>query len=234
MKRNLLLCLLIFLTGCSAQYNLNITGNTYMEEVILTGSSSEENNALNRKWQIAYDKNIYNIGDEDTKTDEVYDYKYNGNMLTFSHQFSSNNYSDSTAASICFNKVTVNNYIDEIIISTSPKAECFNKYPNLTNITAKITTDKKVLSNNADSVSGNTYIWNLTKGNASNKAINMVLEDSGNRNPDSASSRKQKQKSDSKFTEKYAMYIFCSILLIVFLVAYAIYKKITKEDASID
>ena len=229
-KKYILICLLIFLTGCSAQYNLKITDGNYDEEIIITGSNSDENSALNRKWSIPYEKELYEIGDENSQTDRVYDYKYD-NGLVFSHQFTRGTIGSSTAISICYNTVTINDYDDNFVISTSATNNCFDKYPALTSITVNITVDKKVISHNADSVDGHTYTWKITKNDLSKQAINMVLENDYS-TYSKASAKKEDNKSNAK--DKYTMYIFYAILLVVFLTCYAIYKKITKDDESID
>lgn len=225
-------------TACTCEYNLTIEDGKFKENIKLTMQTDTEIKAINNKWTIPIDKEEYDIG-LDTATDykpkgKVYDYTVDENTLTLKNDFTIYDYNYATAPSLCYNKVTVNNSDGNTIISTSPKAECFDKYPSLTRVNVKITVDGKVISNNADSVSGNTYIWNLTKANASNKAINMILEGSNSSQNNNSASQKSKKQNDDSFVEKYARYIFCGALLIIFLLAYAIYKKITKDDESID
>ena len=62
-----------------------------------------------------------------------------------------------------FSKQAVFDYNDTTIISTAPKAKCFEENPPLTKVKVKITVDRPVISNNADSINGNTYIWNISK-----------------------------------------------------------------------
>ena len=62
------------------EYNLNITGNKYSEEVIITANTSEEINNINNEWKIPVDKEEYDYlgGDYSTTATAIGDtYKYN-------------------------------------------------------------------------------------------------------------------------------------------------------------
>ena len=45
---------------------------------------------------------------------------------------------------------------------------CFDTYPNLEKVTVKINVDFPVKEHNANSVSGNTYIWQIVRGKEDN------------------------------------------------------------------
>lgn len=228
---------LLFATGCTCEYNLKIDGDTYKEQIKLVSTNQEEASLFNKDWEIPANKEQSNIGEDPSTTDlninNIYKYNLLNNTLTFNYDFSQNKYQSSLAVAKCYNNLTVTNYENSIIISTPSKAICFDNYPSLDNVIVNITVDKKVISNNADSISGNVYTWKLNKNNASNKSINLVLNNSDAK-PSSGSSNNdnnpnQKQKKD------YTMYIFCGILLIVLLVGYLIFNKIkNKEDAMDD
>jgi len=240
MKKRILLIisLLLFATGCTCEYNLTIENNTYKEEITLTGETSEETSNFNNKWNIPVDIDEHNKpGDPESNIDfegDVYKYNLNGNTIKFNYDFTKNEYSKSTAVLNCYNKLTVSNYENSIVISTSSKAECFDKYPPLTSIKVNIKTNKKVTSNNADSINGNIYTWNITKENANNKPINLVLEnqelnkDNGGQNLPNNNLSKKEKKSD------YIMYIFLGILLVVMLSVYFIINKIKNKSDNMD
>lgn len=237
MKKRIILLIMILLltTGCTSEYNLTIDNNVYQEKVNINGITSDELSNLNRDWQIPIDKDEYNniSGDPSSEikiTGDTYSYNVSGNNLTFNYDFTRSTLNNSTAISICYDKATITNYEDSIVISTSSKVTCFNKYPYLTSIKVNITTDKSVTSHNADSVNGNTYIWNINKGNSTNKSINMIIN---NQEDDSQSQTTPGNNTNIESENKskdYTLYIFCVILLIVLLLGYFIFKKIINKN----
>ena len=127
-----LIIMILFLTGCECEYNLTINGNNYNEEVILTGDNSEEINSFDTNWEVPINKYVYNIGSDSDDTSvlssEKYDYTLKGNTLTFKYNFNNSSINTSTAISNCFNSVTINNYEENTIISTSTGAICLDKH----------------------------------------------------------------------------------------------------------
>lgn len=228
---SVLLILLLLTTGCTSEYNLTIDGSSYNEEIILTGSSSSELANFNNKWQIPVDKDDYNSINDDPSTqievDNPYKYRLSGNNLTFYNDTTISGIASSTAFSFCFNQSTIKNYQDTIIISTSSKAACFDKYYDLTSLKVNITTDKPVKSHNADSVRGNTYTWNINRNNYQDKAINMVI---ANEQKLSSTENNPKEEQEIKKKDNYTIYIFCIILLLIIIFIYNIVKKIKEND----
>ena len=126
-----LIILLLITTGCTCQYDLTIENGVYKEKVTLTADNDEEAANFNNEWKIVTDKEEYEIGlgsdgGYEPKGD-LYSYNLTGNNLTFTHDFTKNEYSNSTAAYNCYKLLTVSNYSESIIISTSQKALCFEK-----------------------------------------------------------------------------------------------------------
>lgn len=234
---NILLIMLLLTTGCTCEYNLRIDNDTYKEEVILKADNSEELSNFNNKWQISIDKNESNIGTDPSATEEptsngMYKYNLTGNNLVFTYTFPINQYTYSTAVSKCYNNLTTTNYNNSIIISTSSNAICFDNYPNLNNVIVNITVDRNVISNNADSVSGKTYTWNLNKSNANNKSIDLILDNSNEESKTTDNNNPNKNNTDNK--RDYTMYIFSGMLLLSFLLGYLIFNKIKKEENNMD
>ena len=171
MKKNIwiLIIMLIFMTGCTAEYNLKIDDVTYKESLLIAATTNNEVSNLNQEWQIPVNKDNYCLGDEDTdysSLGDIYNYKFNNNRLTFSHDFQRGDYANSTIVSECYKTLTVTTYEKKSIISTSNTANCFDAYPELTSVIVNITVDGNVVSSNADSVSSNKYTWKLNKNNA--------------------------------------------------------------------
>ena len=219
MKKNILIIVLaLILTGCTAEYTLTINEGVYSEKVSIIGDNNDETASFNNDWVVAVDKDIYNLqGDSETTTvpEDIYEYKIKGNSLTFSYDFNIKNINNSSAISNCYNVFNINKYEDRIVISTDENITCFDKNPTLNDVIVNIITDKEVLSNNADSVDGNKYIWHLTNTNSKSKSINMLMVNDAE---DIISGTGNSNKKD------YSMYIFCGILLLCVLIGYLIFN----------
>lgn len=241
MKKRILLIItiLLFTTGCTCQYNLTIEGNVYKEEIILTGETSEEINTFNKKWKVPVDKEIYNLGldpsSQSVNESDIYNYKLTGSKLKFNYEFTKNGYANSSAVSNCYNKLTVSNYGDSIILSTNTKVECFDKYPPLTSINVNVKVDKPVISHNADRVNGNVYIWNITKSNKDDKSINLVLNNEESNNiPQEPSNQDKNNQTNNKIKKDYTMIIFGIVLLVVMLTVYFMFNKLKNKSDNMD
>ena len=229
----IIIVLLLFTTGCTCEYNLSIENNIFKEETKITSSTSNELSSFSTSWKIPTDKSEYNVGLDPESTIEfnsnLYKYNLSGNVLSFKYDFSISDYPNSSAVSNCYNTLNIINRIDSIIISTSKENKCFDNYPNLEALKINIKIDTSVKSHNADVVNGNTYTWNITKNNANNKPINLVLTNNNN-------SGTNNNQNDKHTTEKkdYTLYIFCGILLVIMLCAYFIINKIKNNKDIMD
>ena len=114
----MVIMILLLATGCSANYDIEITDNGYSEKIILIAADNTEVANFNNNWQIPVDRNEYNIGfDSDaeyTPENGIYNTNLTGDALTFTNHFSKYAYADSTAVSICYNKLTVTD-VDAIL-----------------------------------------------------------------------------------------------------------------------
>lgn len=237
MKKNLfLIVLLLLLTGCTCKYNLTIDGSTYKEEVMIVAENDSEKSDLNYEWKIPIDKEEYNlVGDSSTTQEyssDLYNYKLVGNVLTFNHDFSKSKYVNSTAVSSCYNKLTLLNHNNATILSTSIKAECFEKYPQLNNITINIKVDRDVISDNADEKNGKTYTWYIDKSSANNKSINLTLSNENTIIQSSSPSSSQEIKKET--STDYTFYIVLLILLILMITGYYMFKKMSQKNNQMD
>ena len=228
--------ILLLTTGCTCEYNLIIDGNNYKEEVIITAETSDEISSFNQKWEIPIDKDEYEKisgFDNETEVDsKIYKYKLSSNKLIFNNDFYLGNISKSTAVYNCYNKLTISNYNNTTIISTSPKANCYDKHPPLTRVKGNKKVDRDVISNNADSVNGNTYTWIITRENAESKAINMIVDNSDEEN-DLPSSSINKNNTTSKKND-YTIYIFLIVIVLIILIGYKWFKNFKERNNNID
>ena len=196
-KYLLLVLFLFLLSGCTVDYKLVINENTLDEVVTFSESISNINDITNfddfTSYNDAIDElnknpqhvlNNANINPYDLNqiVDGVsyYDKEILNDNLNYGiigkYNYKFNEYSDSRLLLTCYAKVAFLES-DTYTLSTSPKFLCFDKYFNLDEVNVTITVDNKytVISSNADSVTDNIYIWNITRNNSNNKSIVLEL-----------------------------------------------------------
>lgn len=239
----LVLMILLLTTGCTCEYSLTINGNDYKENIVLIGESSNEISSFNNKWVIPVDKDEYKmLSESDSECSDynrIYNYDLSNNKLKFNYDFSKSNFNMSTAVSSCYDRITVDDYNLSTIISTSIKNNCFDKYPPLSSIKVSIVVDRDVISSNADVIDGKTYIWNITKNNANNKVINLVLNNNSqlDSNDIDNSIDNNINKDNSKinsFLDNYGLYILLVIIVIIIYFGYNWFMEFKERNNKID
>ena len=244
MKKRILLLIIIilFTTGCTCEYNLDIVNDSYKETITLTADNQEELKQFNINWKIPTDKEEYDIGEKvgstPTYESDLYDYNLSNNILTFTHTFSEDGIINSTAVFNCYDLLNIEEYDSALIISTSSKLRCFDSYPEINTINVTITVDKEVISHNADYVNGNKYTWYLKKSEKDKNPINMTINNKINEKTktETDNNNSKNNNNNNKITNKpdYTLYIFCAILLIVMLLAYYLYNKLKSKNNEMD
>ena len=197
MKKIFILFIFTFLlTGCNANYDIEIYNNKVKEDMqyISTDSSTWDSPAqygINYRdlvlasYEYPYPAFYSTVVDENDSVKiegvEYYDNKlisdsYQlGQKLSY-HKFTLENFNDSSIAKKCYKYFNVIEEEETIIISTSLENKCFNEYTSLNSITVNLKTNHKVVSSNADIVKGYHHTWNLTRENKDDAAISITLK----------------------------------------------------------
>lgn len=240
MKRNrlFLLLMLILLSGCSCEYELtiDIANNDYKEQLSITGKNEKEKESLLKEdWVVDVDFNEYNEVDEEIvklENNNYYDVKVIDNSLLLSYDHNISTMKKSTIALSCFKKVRLIRDTNKLYINTTNGLTCYDDYDNLENVKVIIKSNDKVISNNADKIEDNKYIWNFTRANK-NKSINLVLESQEQKGTiiSKTSSSVNNINNQLQFIERYAYYIFVAVLAIILVIGYIVYKKIKKQES---
>ena len=242
MKKNILIILVIilFTTGCNCEYNLTIHENEFREEINIIAENQEEITDINYNWKMPTDKEEYNIGgDMETKPNyksDLYEYKINNNILTFNYNFNKTKYKNSSAVSECYDRLTIENYKNTLIISTGVKANCFEKQPQLNRVTVNITVDREVTFSNSDEINGKTYTWYITRNNYNKKPINLTLSNK-EKTEELKKELEEKNNIENKNIENktdYSLYIFAAILLLAMLIVYFLFNKMKNKNNQMD
>ena len=177
-KLILIICLMFLVTGCDVTYNLTIEDeNTFDENIVLSFSKS-----TTRYNDISFypdnkipvyptekDKKFYNskIVENANSYDLIYSYKHD--FYSLKNSYFINN---------CYRDMSITENDNQIIINSGEDFACFIGDDGLRadSLNINITTKLKVLSNNADTVNGNTYTWIINENNYLAKNVFLKLE----------------------------------------------------------
>jgi len=161
-KLILLIVLIFTLTGCTAQYDLEIDTSTITETTTVkvpktTMTKDEANMYAGQEIPITQDpkeKTFYNAN-----INENQDFYF----LSFKHSHNPETFINSYFVKQCYKEVILNEKSGRLELSTSNLFMCINLQDGFHVDSAKIniTTKLKVVENNADEINGNTYTWNI-------------------------------------------------------------------------
>lgn len=219
-KRILLVFFLAFLmTGCTINYEVEIKNGIISEKVNLEAANGEVVDDFNTpasevlisalaEYEESANKDLLKV--ENKSTNNTLKLKITGKQQSLTTY-------DKTIPKSCFNLVNTLVEDEQIVISTSEGATCFNSFKNIDNIVIKITTNHKVISENSDGHSNNTYTWNIDKNNYSTKSIQMTLN-------------KNEYVRNNIFTKQFFIYLFSIIAIIVVIVGSIFLILKTKSD----
>lgn len=178
MKKIFAILFLILLSGCTTNYNLKISNDSFEENISVhidkseipsyTGGEVETDDQitpfLNNDYSALFsDNNAYY---EKNRTD--FD---NYIQVDMNYNYSEEEFSDSNSLKLCFSDYEFT-YEDSYYIHAYGEFYCL--YSDDINIS--IETNNKVIKNNADSVNGNVYTWNVNKNNVRNVNIEFEVE----------------------------------------------------------
>lgn len=194
-KKIMLLMILFLVTGCSANYNIEIYNNTIKEDMeyfdsIPSNWDSEVQFGLTYRELVTESVNypypIWNntvVDENDTVKLEGVEY-YQNSLISDSYQlgqklsynkFTLENFQDSSIVKQCYKYFNIIEEGENIILSTSQNNMCFELYPNLDAITVKLKTNHKVVSSNASNHRKYYYTWNLRRETKDDSAITITL-----------------------------------------------------------
>lgn len=194
-KRIFILLIVILLTGCEAEYNIEINNNINLKETINIIETKEEK--FNEKNLLLYNRTpkeyletnlkwptvVYKSGEVNpyepiklentyyyTKTD-ISNYKMLGVSYSFNHN--QNKYNETELINKCFDiKYSKKN---NVISLEANNFKCFDEYKLLDKVTINLKTTCDVKKENASLKEKNKYTWYLTR-EAKEKNINFEVE----------------------------------------------------------
>lgn len=172
-KTIILLITAILLTGCTANYEIDITKDTINDKITIETDSTNVNNAnveitnlFKQKigeWENGHDFYIRELVTTADKTG--YQYTYN---------FDYDEYDAMSQIRKCYQDFNLK-YDNELSLSTSNEFLCRNYYPQIKNYTITITSEYNIVESNADSVKDNIHTWRINASNYKNKPIKIKI-----------------------------------------------------------
>jgi hypothetical protein len=175
-----LLLMLFGLSGCSAEYNLEIKDGYIYETSsfsVLKEDLNLEDGNLTLKEQIDYTySGLHDVdnGQEEEKTRsfelEMIDDDSNYGLF-YRKTMKLGSLNESPLLLKCYDSVNISSQDNIMKFKTSNYFNCFDYYANLDKVSINITSGYVVSNHNADEVKGNVYTWEITRDNYENKNI---------------------------------------------------------------
>ena len=179
-KVMILLLGVFFLTGCSATYNLEITEDTFEESFVINANvdniyPTKESlySAYLEEYPVYIDQEFmyydpYTRNENYSYYDKTYQETTSGYLFNYRYTYDFEDITRARSIETSFEDVGIGYIEDEDYYYISLKSPMiFNNNNNLTSLTVNLSFDNDaiILSNNADTVSGNTYTWQLNPSN---------------------------------------------------------------------
>lgn len=179
-----LFLLLLFCSGCSAEYNLNIDKDDKIKEIITL--SAEDGNDIEQieKYQtyLPIDKDADDASVFEKKIDGVSYYEQKKSTsydkLKFSYLHHFDTFQQDYITNSSYEYVTLTKDKENLILSTSRINKAFERYDNLNSVTVNITSRYKLIDTNADTHSNYKYTWVIDRTNYNNKYLYLSLDTS--------------------------------------------------------
>lgn len=253
--QKLKLLFLIFLmttlcTGCTIEYNIDITKNEIKEEISVIDNISSTRNKediLNHynMWYPTFvnyikDGESIEIEDFNEKVDGIeYHNKEikettSGYNYTYKYTYDIDEYYDSYVLANTFLETTIYNGNNTLVLRTS-KENLLCQYDYFDSLKVNITIDPEVYVlnyTNTSNINNNTYTWTLNKNNCKDSQIILTLNEKDLINLSKPSSNE----NDSKIKQEnnYELYILLGIIIVVIVIIYIWFMKFKEKNNGID
>lgn len=179
MKKKILFIIgfIFLLTGCSTEYNLNISNDGIKEHTVVTIPDSaipkkDVNGQVDDRVTPFIENEQYPFfGSYENKYKKKVTKKNGNTKVTLDYKFTHENFKESQVYKGCFSGSEYDVNKNGYSLHLYGNFYCLHG----DKVTVKIKTNNRVLSHNADKVSGNTYIWTIDKDNMLDTNIKIEL-----------------------------------------------------------
>lgn len=217
----LVIFLLLFITGCTSEYNITIEDEKVKEELIVQDVDNFYIDKFDNLLAIPTENKYYNV----VKTD---------NKVKFSYTYNFDNYKDSNIVKNCYEALQIYKENDYYVLQSGLTFNCnsiqisdFEKVDFTTlNVNIKIN-NYEVLESNADFINQNVYTWNINNNNYSNKPIIIKFKKIVS---DNKESKKEKNNNKNLFDISKLFLILGIIIILVIILVINIFKLNQKRN----
>lgn len=234
--------IVITCTGCTVEYNINITKDTIAETINVTEyfTSNRTQEDILKEYNTWYPTYVNFITEGESIEIEDYNHKtpgveyHNKNInnlnggynYKYSYIYPINKYYDAYVLTTAFVETTIQKNYDSLIIKTT-KENLLCGYDYFDSLKVNITVDPQIYKlnyTNTNNIKNNTYTWTLDRTNCNDSQIILTLEDI------QYDEYLKKDDKDKETKKDYSLYIFFGILIVLILIGYYIYTKIKKKN----
>ena len=174
LKNILLIGIIVLCCGCKAEYKLDFTDEKITENLYIT---APRNNMTDDEYYNNYSKSQTILGGDKFYNFEIEESNEDGLKLNFNYEFSTANFYKSYIATNCFSIFKFVEDDDKYYIFAQGDFKClYYKYVKVDEVDVSITTNDKVIENNADKVNDNEYIWHIDLDNPNNMNIKLIAD----------------------------------------------------------
>ena len=234
-------------TGCSVEYNINITEDNIEESIYVTDyvTSNRTKQDILTHYNMWYPTFVNYLTSGETIEIEDFSEKIdgieyhnkniielnNGYKYSYKYIYSINEYYDSYVLANAFIETFIHQDSDTLVIRTDKK-NLLCQYDYFDSLKVNIKIDQEVYKlnyTNTSNIKNNTYTWILDKSNCDESQIIITLNKANKQdNPTS------KPNSKTKRENEYFFYIFLIVLILIIYLTYKWFMKFKDKNNDID
>ena len=227
LKKILFVFIIFILSGCSVEYNLYVNEDKTVSEKVIAEEKTNKLESLTRTkgdQAITYIYNMYkregediNLSNQSSKdTTKVLATAYHNNIEEYASKF--------TSDVIKKADVTKSDGVVTLLLNQSQKLNNDESYSLIyDNIKVNINIPFKVIEHNADTVTGNTYTWNISR-NSDLKNIKISYDEEKIKNKTSI------KINNKTFNINYGIIAGSVIIVLVLLIILFVYVNNKKHN----
>lgn len=213
-KTIVLLTMILFLSACKVEYNLELKENLLNEEIVYYDLKKEDLIQMSFPILDLDKEEVQLVQGSDKYFNQSYILKDDIYTLNYKASHSLEDFAKDSYINECFDELKLekkDKLIYIIAYAKELKNECFGD-----KVKASFTSDYLILNSNADKVAANTHTWNLKNHE---DGIEIIIDSSQNYT-----------KANANLTFFSIFKIFLAILIIVLLIVVKIFVKKNVED----
>ena len=224
----LILSILFLLSGCSVNYEINITKDYINDNIDIFSLNEEDSNSiLNYKEPLPADINSILPENPEEKYDDVEYYNETKSLdnngyyhLNYQYTFKKDEYVNNNVINLAAGNFYYTMEDNEISISASYFAKLFNAYANLNTVNTRVnvSSDYEIIGNSANERVDNTLTWQITRDNYKTNSIFLRIKDINSDKPIVNDNDNQEENNNDENVSNKESIILALGALLIFIV----------------